>query len=328
MDDPAEWTAEDVLRLAHQWLVLDPPQVVELSGGRQVGRGLVSTIEHRVAQLRRMDDFMAGGELYAVVAREVEVTAGVVRDARYSEAVGRRLLGAVGELCQLAGWIHDDAGQHGRAAHYYAVGVGAAHAAGAVPLGANLISTLSYQVSNVGDPREAVLLAKTAARGAEKTATPRARALFTERVAYAHARAGERQEAERALAEVERLYARDADEPEWVYWLTEGEIDIMAGRCLVELGLPDRAVPLLENALRDYPVELTRETALYTSWLAEAHLRAGDIDTGVSHADRVLDLTRTTASTRGRDRAMVLIRLLEPHRNVGIVRDFLERTRV
>ena len=126
-----------------------------------------------------------------------------VREATYSESTGRLLLGAVGELCQLAGWVASDAGLHHLAERYYLGGVSAAHAARDEPLGANLLSSLAYQVANVGDPREAVLLASTAYNGAASSATPTVRALLLERVAWANARLGDPHATEAALARVD-----------------------------------------------------------------------------------------------------------------------------
>jgi hypothetical protein len=140
--------------------VVEPPQLIEARSGQHIGGGLVAKVERRVAHLRRMDDFVAGGDLHE-----------------------RRLLVAIGELCQLAGWVTGDAGNYPIAAHYHSVGIQAAHAAGDAPLAANIISTLAYQVSNVGNPHEAILLAQTADTGAKHHATPITRALFKERVA-------------------------------------------------------------------------------------------------------------------------------------------------
>lgn len=44
------------------------------------------------------------------------------------------------------------------------------------------------------------------------------------------------------------------DEPEWGYWLNGVEIDIMAGRFLIELGWPADAEPLLASAIAHYPL--------------------------------------------------------------------------
>jgi tetratricopeptide (TPR) repeat protein len=322
-------TARTVARLVHEWLVIEPPQLVEIAAGRGIGDGLVTKVERRVVQLRRMDDFVAGGELQELVERELRTTTALLRDAAYDEALGRRLLTVVAELCQLAGWVTDDAGNHPAAARYYSVGVEAAHAAGAAPLAGNLISSLAYQISNIGDPRDAALLAQTAYVGARHQATSTTRALFKERVAWANARAGDRRQTERALAAVETEYAHRApdEDPEWVYWLNEDEIDIMAARCHVELGAADRAVPLLSRALGRYDERMTREFALYLSWLAEAQVMLGEVDEAAATASTALELTARTTSARSDDRVALLRRKLHPYRNVRAVADFEEHVR-
>jgi transcriptional regulator with XRE-family HTH domain len=322
-------SAETVTRLTHQWLVTEPPQIREVTAGRRIGADLVEKVERRVAQLRRMDDFVAGCDLRELVERELCSLSDLFRAASYSCGIGRRMLVVIGELCQLAGWVTADAGDHRRAARYYTLGVTAAHAAGERPLAANLISTLAYHLSNTGDRKDAVLLAQTAVAGARHSATVTSRALFGERLAWTHARVGDRRSTERALAAVERNFEqrRPADDPEWVYWLTEDEVTVMAGRCFVELGLPATAIPLLTDALARYDERMTREVALYTSWLAEAHLAAGEVDQAAVLATRTFVLTGRTSSTRTDDRVRLLSRRLEPFAAVPLVRQFVEQVR-
>jgi tetratricopeptide (TPR) repeat protein len=321
--------AESVSHLVHTWLVTEPPQVVQRSGGRRIGENLVRAVEHRTAELRRIDDFVAGGDLHALVVRELRATAALLREASYGETLGRRLLAATGELAQLAGWVLGDAGRYAAAARHYLLGVRAAHAAGDTVLAANLVSTLAYQVSNVGNPRHAVLLAQSADTGARSRTTPKVRALLGERLAWAHARAGERRQAERALAAVETAYdsGSSTDDPEWGYWLDEDEISIMAGRCYVELGEAERAVRLLAGVLDTYDQRRTRELALYTSWLAEAHLQLGAIDEATAAATRTHDLTSRTTSARTDDRLTALRRKLRPFGADPLVIEFEQRVR-
>jgi hypothetical protein len=315
--------AATVTRLVPEWLVSEPPQVVEVRAGRRIGEGLVGKVERRIARLRRIDDFVAGGDLHNLVEQELRATSDLLREASYTELLGCRLLVAIGELCQLAGWVVGDAGQYDMAAHYYTVGVKAAHAADNPGLAGNLVSTLAYQVASVGNPREAVLLASSADHGG-KQATPTVRALFKERLAWAYAKTGERQPTERTLADVETVYEHRApgDDPEWVYWLDEDEITVMAGRCYVELGQADRAVPLLSGVLKHYDERHTRELALYTSWLAEAHIQLGEIDEAAATATRSLELSSQTTSARGDDRVNVLRRKLGRFKDVPAVSDF------
>jgi transcriptional regulator with XRE-family HTH domain len=319
-------TSTTARRLVHEWLAADAPQTVEIAAGRRIGTAMVDTVARRVAQLRRVDDFIGGRELRPLVERELRLTAGLLRQAAYTDQVGRALLSAVAELCQLAGWVTVDAGAPQRAARHLALGVHAAHAAGDRSTAANLVSTLSYQVANLDDSQEAILLARSAVAGAQGHASAATRALLHERVAWAHARTGEVRHTERALAAVETEYERrrPADDPEWVYWLTEDEITIMAGRCYVELGEPDRAIPLLTGVLARYDERQTRESALYTSWLAEAHMQAGEVEHAAALAQRTLELSSSTSSSRGDDRVTLLAQRLAPYRAVGAVREFLD----
>jgi transcriptional regulator with XRE-family HTH domain len=57
----------DIEMLAHEWLSADKPQLIELGAGRHVGDSLIATIEHRVIQLRRADDFISGRTSHTLV---------------------------------------------------------------------------------------------------------------------------------------------------------------------------------------------------------------------------------------------------------------------
>ncbi len=325
-DDGLPVHAANAARLAHEWLIAEPPQIVAMQAGRRIGDGLLNKVEGRVAHLRRLDDFIGGKDLNSLVERELTATVDLLRTASYDERLGRRLLSAIAELCQLAGWVAMDAGLSVPASRYFTGGVKAAHAANNQPVAANLISTLSYQVANQGDPADAVLLSHTACQGARRTATATTLALLKERVAWAHAKVGELTNTEKALAEVDRLYEqrRPDDDPTWVYWLNEDEINIMKGRCYVELGKPDRAEPLLTDALRNYSDDHAREVALYETWLAEVHFQKGDIDQACAKATRALLLDARANSTRSSERVQTLRAKLRPYADNHAVQEFEE----
>jgi len=95
-------------------------------------------------------------------------------------------------------------------------------------------------------------------------------------VGYAHL--GDADGTARALDEVDDAYEarnHDSTEPEWTYWLTRDEITVMAARCWTRLGQPGKAAPLLADVFTLYGPDQVREQALYWSFLAEAHLNAG-----------------------------------------------------
>ncbi|MFE3171823.1 helix-turn-helix domain-containing protein [Amycolatopsis sp. NPDC059090] len=271
---------QDPLRVAHEWLVADTPAAMHQASGRRVGESLTSEIERRVIDLRCLDDTVGGGDLLPIVHRELAGTTEIVKFGSYSEGIGKRLLVAIGELSQLVGWVASDAGHCQEAQRVYLRGVSAARDADDQTLAGQLLSSLAYQMTNVGNPVDAALLAKTAVKGAER-ATPVARALLLERVAWAYAKARDSVAARRTLDAVDDAYeARSAGvkEPEWVYWLNRDEIDVMAGRCFIEIGQPAEAAPLLTRAIGRYEATHAREVALYQTWLAESYARAGFLD--------------------------------------------------
>lgn len=290
----------DPLRVAHEWLVADSPVAVHARAGRRVGVMLAAQLEARVIQLRHLDDTLGGGDLYPVVEKELAELEQAVNGASYSEKTGRRLFSVVAELAQLAGWTASDGGRYARAQDVYLTGVYAAQEASDRALTAQLLSSLSYQTANIGDPRDATLLARSAVKGAGP-ATPIVRTLLLERLAWASARSRDRDGARRALDAADDNYERrsaDIHEPEWVYWLDRREIDVMAGRCMIEIGEPMRAEALLRNAIDGYDAEHVREIGLYLSWLAEAYLGAGHVEAARATLDRARTAAQGVNSTR------------------------------
>lgn len=292
------------LRVAHEWLIADSPQTVEARTGRRIGADLARKVAERVVELRHLDDELGGQDLAPVVLKELSDTETLIRNAAYTDAVGRSLLISLGELAQVAGWVASDAGRHHTAQRVYLEGVDAATEAGDRALGANLLSCLSYQVANLGRrPDDAFLLARSAAKGAGGAA-PIVQALLTERVAWAAAKAGRGDAALRALDQVDDLFEARGDdpEPEWVYWVNRQEVSVMRARVMVELQRPREAEELLTGVLTQYPAELARESALYWSWLAEAYATAGDHDAARQALNTATDHARRIHSSRADDR--------------------------
>jgi len=321
---------DDIERLSHMWLICEAPQIIELSAGRRVSDALISAVEHRVVQLRRADDFITGSASRDLVQNELAATVRLLSDGSLTEVQARRILTAIGELAQLGAWVAADAGLLGEAARYVRGGILASRAALNAPLAANIISTFSYQVANTGNPNEAVVLARTAYQGGQRDATPITRALLLERVAWSAARSGDLRDCERTLGRVDESFSAGSrdDDPDWVYWLNREEIDVMAGRCYTELGKPDRAEPLLANAIARYDQALVRENSLYLSWLAEDYVQLGEIEQAADIAARMAALAARTNSARTDTRLHYIARQLGPYRGTASVADFFDAYRL
>jgi hypothetical protein len=131
---------------------------------------------------------------------------------------------------------------------------------------------------------------------------------------------------EHALGEVEEAFSsgpRDND-PDWIYWLNQEEVNVMAGRCYTELRMPDRAVTLLTDAIGNYDQALIRENALYLSWLAEDFIQLNDLDQASDLGTRMAQLVSRTNSARARDRLDHVAALLTPNQTSTPVKEFLD----
>lgn len=303
------------------------PELGPLTGaaGRRVGASTAADLADRAHGLRLADDFIAGGDLLAPALRELDGAVRLYRETSHSEETGRSMLASIGEIAQIAGWIASDAGQHDQAERVYRLGVSAAREAGDLTLVGNLAGSLAYQLSNIGHESDALSLARAALDEAGPNAPGKTRALFLDRVAWAHTKAGDAQPAMRALAEAhEALDAEDGQEPpDWAYWVSPEELDVMDARVYTELRKPLRAVPLLQEVLGRYDSTHTRELALYLSWLVVALVDANEPEEAAKAARRMLDLATDFASDRTARRARVVLSKLEPYRDVPEVREVL-----
>jgi hypothetical protein len=70
---------------------------VTAASGRRIGAEAVRDLAVRVHRLRLADDLIAGGDLVVPAFRELRSTLTVYREASYTSATGRALLGQIGE---------------------------------------------------------------------------------------------------------------------------------------------------------------------------------------------------------------------------------------
>ncbi|MCE7082775.1 helix-turn-helix transcriptional regulator [Streptomyces sp. ST2-7A] len=292
----------------------DPLAPLRARTGRRIGTDTVTDLGRRVHGLRLADDVIAGRDLIRPALRELRVVVKLYREASYSQEVGRELLIKIGELAQIAGWIASDAGQHEEAERIYQIGISAARQAEDYTLAGNLAGSLAYQHSNTGREDEGIVLAQAAVHDAGSKAPAKARALYHDRVAWAHAKRGEAQLAMRALGEAAEALGEDSADnasPSYLYWVDAGELRVMESRVYTELRRPLRAVPLLRDALSDYEATHTRELALYLSWLAVALADANEPEEAAHTAERVIALSSAVASERTAERVRVVLNRLE-----------------
>ena len=191
----------------------------------------------------------------------------------------------------------------------------------------NAFSFLAYQHISTDRPR--VDLATQSYETAKQDATPRTETLLLQRMAWTHAVAGQAKETEAALEAATAAYQLEGDQedPDWVFWVDDDELEIMAGRCWTVLRRPLRAVPTLESVLARYDDTHARDKAMYLSWLAHAYIDAGEVEHGATVTSRAMELATGVASVRPLQHIDTVLRRLQPHEQLPEVAELVERRR-
>jgi hypothetical protein len=323
-------TGGTVTGAGEQWLTSSPVLATGRATGRvAVGHQMVDHLEQRLDHVRRMDDAVGGGTLRAMAAEELRGAERLLRRARYSSDVGRRLHTTVAEAARINGWLAFDAGQHAAAQRYYLTSLRAARAVDDQVTGANTLAFMAIQTYSVGDPADAVRLMDVAQEGLGSAGTPRLKAMLHFRKARAHSKVGDRADCARELeaARAEHVRGTHDDDPAWCYWIDEWEIEYSAGSSALDLGDPATALGHFEGALAPaFGAEgRHRDHAQVMVRAAEAHLARRDVETACHRAGQAVDLLDGVSSKRSTGSLDSFRSKLSPHRQVPAVHEFLEK---
>ncbi|MGH3621763.1 MAG: helix-turn-helix domain-containing protein, partial [Sciscionella sp.] len=198
-------TGATLTGVADQWgATVTRPQALSEPRRGQLTTELLDRLDHRLADLRRLDDAVGGRELRHVAVAEFRWLTQLADNAVYTDAAGQRLFSLLTEAARICGWLHFDAGQHAAAQSYYVTALRASATANDTTTGANVLKCMSQQANMTGHPKDAVTLIEAAEQRTKYAATPRIRALFASKKAQAYARAQDAASCGRALNEAER----------------------------------------------------------------------------------------------------------------------------
>jgi hypothetical protein len=155
---------------------------------------------------------------------------------------------------------------------------------------------------------------------------PGVRALLLSRAAWTFALHGDADTTARYLGRAEDALAlTDGQTPDYAAWIDETELAIMTGRCWSELRRPLRAVPVLESALARISDAHSRDKALYSSWLADSYIDAGEIEQAATVVESGLTVMGNVSSVRPRERLVRVASRFAEHGDLPVVRDLLGR---
>jgi hypothetical protein len=297
------------------YLADKPPTVAARPQALRADDLLIERIEASVPELQQLDDAQGGATSLSYVGAQLRAVALAIHERAHSTSGTRRLLMALADLGQLAGWMAFDASQHGLAQRYFFTGLRAAHDAGYSSMAAHILADLSFQAATRGHRTDGVTLGEAASRQATRSSAG-VRASVASRLAYAYASAGNIDDFERTYASaVDTLGDRDAAaDPSWLYYLTPSHLDCQAGYALVLIGreylaggdrvgraMLRRGGALLRTGAHCLPYDdiTSQRRALYEgAWLALAYAGYGDLERACAEARMAIGRLGSVRSPR------------------------------
>jgi tetratricopeptide (TPR) repeat protein len=308
--------------VAHQWL-FEPERVAASVLGKRIDHAIVDDLGRVAEARRRMDDAIGGGALLPSVREDLRLVVALLRNAAYTEDVGRRLYGVAAEFSRLAGWLACDSEAPALAQRYFTAGLRAAHLSGDRAIGANVLGFMSVQAGRSDRPIDAVVLAESALH-AERRLPPAVAASLHVRLAHGAALSGDATGWRRAQERSFELLARSVpeDEPEWIYWFDRADAEGNAGRSLLALGRFGDAEAHLRRAVSLLDPAHSRDRALWLCHLATARVRGGRVEQACATANEAAALIRRLDSAHDERRLGDFRRAAEPYARSAAVREF------
>jgi tetratricopeptide (TPR) repeat protein len=276
--DPRAWSDASL-----KWLIGPPYQAgTETLGRVRVGMPDVQRFRATVDMFVQLDDRFGGGHARQPLIQYLSTDADRLLRGRFGEDVGRELHSAVGEATRLAAWMtYDSTPSSGLAQRYYVQALALAKAADDKLLGASILDAMSHQATYTGRFNDAANLARAARSGTGNVATPTLVAHAHMMEARALARLGDAKGCDRALAEAIREFDRrnPDNDPEWIRYFNEVELNAEFGHCYRDLGRTHDAVQYAtQGILAPDDAAFARSDFFVAIVLADAHLAAGDAE--------------------------------------------------
>jgi hypothetical protein len=296
----------------------------------RIGEAHAAQLEETPQHLYKLDYRYGGDTLCDQAAAQLQRASRLLNRGTYGDTVGQRLQVAMGELGICAGWLAFDAGRQEQARYCYTEALAAARMANHQELEVHVLANMSMQAVALDRPREGLRLAEAAQRSARGWATPTLSSLLAVREARAWAKLREGNNAEQSMTVARRSFDGrdddDEDNPVWIAFFDEAELNGNEGVCQLDLGKPNRATDLLKDACDGQRDSFVRNRSLYTVRLALSYVARRDITAACQLAQTALTLVANeVTSTRTLNELRDLRRRLGAFRNSPAAQGFAAR---
>jgi transcriptional regulator with XRE-family HTH domain len=288
----------------------------------------VEAIEDFTRAFRALDNKFGGGHAHSLATHYLDTTvAGMLRQGRYSDEVGKGLLHAAARLAHLAAWTAYDITDYGCATNYFGKAVELSVAVGDIAFGGEILAAKSHQAIHEGRLRAALELAIASENAGRASGTPALEAEACVLVANAQARMGDGKACAGALRQAERAFDRAGPQntPDWLGYLDEGYLAARFAHCLRDLGAWDQARAFAFKAA-GMSEALTRSRGFNMIILATAFVNS-DLDQACHLGMEAVALAAQLQSGRMVRYIGDLRRSLAPDSSAPVVAEFMDYSR-
>ncbi|WP_329379049.1 helix-turn-helix domain-containing protein [Streptomyces sp. NBC_01716] len=300
------------------------PVLTALPDKADAGGGQAAALRLSTSAYRRLDGSTPSRDLAEAVRSHMRLIQNITGAA--SGDGDRSRLAAVGsEAASLAGWLAWDMGDNGSARTWYGSAVKAARSAADPLLTAYQTGSLAQFEAHAGNAAEALNLTRRARRVLGDRRPPVADAWLTSVEALAHAAAGNRRAADKALTASRAAAEALPEEPPpwpWVFTFDPAKVAACRVTCGARLGLPEW---VLSDDVDALPIGHAKQHALLVLDIAAGHLAGGRVEAAFALAGRALDTGLQYRSGRIVERARAVRRNLTTTAPPKVVREFDER---
>jgi tetratricopeptide (TPR) repeat protein len=296
------------------------------SGSVVPGR-LVDDFEALTDTYRRMDYRAGALSVQADVVSHLRrmLEAGHRADSSRTE---HRLLRAIADAAQLAGWLAVDGQNYALARSYCQLALSVAERNNDQAMRAYVLGIISHIHLLAGEGNKALRVLSAARDLTGHGVPPAVRSWVAEAVSEAHAFAGEPGTGLRSLREAEAGFdaVRLDNTPAWLSFFNAGcHMARRQGRCLMLLHQPREAAQALSEALRTLPAAFVRERSGTLIDLAFVHVQQREIEEACRVAAEAETLARSTQSEHNLRRLRELLVELLPWASQECVQDLCRR---
>jgi tetratricopeptide (TPR) repeat protein len=310
-------------------LALSTPALAGPSGRTATEGGQVHDRDAVVMKAFRTADLQAGGGyLYASVIRYLQTDMAPRLFGADTGAENRALFTAAAALTEMAGWMAHDAGRDATARRHFGRALALVQIGGDQQLTAHVLGSMSHLASYLGQPDEAIALARqgqTVLHAGPANPALEARMLALEARGVASRDPADPAECARLLLRAEQALesAPASSASTWVSHFDEGSLASETTRCLRQLGDLEQARRQAERIISLRPSHRTRSRAFGQLALAGVLIAQDEPDQACGIAFDVLSATHSLGSYLVISQLLQLQRQLELHAGSATVTEFL-----